>query len=175
MSWNGFDTAWLKRHSVATARTHVEPARMYPEPGIVDPEPIQAAKTGRDVIPSDRMALTSEHEEQKRLIRMCAAAEDRWPELALLYAIPNGGQRSRATAGKLRAEGVRPGVPDLCLPVSRGGFHGLYIELKTKRNRPTPEQTAWLDALEAGGYAVRVCWGADAAWSVIAGYLEVTT
>ena len=57
----------------------------------------------------------------------------RYPELKLLHHIPNGGRRDPIEAKHLKAQGVKPGVPDLCLPVARGNFHGLYIEMKPKR------------------------------------------
>jgi hypothetical protein len=63
----------------------------------------------------------------------------------MLFAIPNGGARHKAIAGKLRAEGVRAGVPDICLPVPRGEYHGLFIELKRpKGGHVSEEQEAWI-------------------------------
>lgn len=67
----------------------------------------------------------------------------RWPCLCLLHHIPNGGRRDPIEARHLKEQGVKPGVPDLCLPVPRGRFHGLYIELKTQRGHATPEQEWW--------------------------------
>ena len=68
-----------------------------------------------------------------------------WPELALLHHIPNGGHRARKTARDLARSGVRAGVPDYCLPVARGGAHGLYLELKRLHGgRVSPEQREWL-------------------------------
>lgn len=113
----------------------------------------------------------SEHEEQAALVRWAEFQRPKWPELALLHAIPNGGHRHRVTAARLQAEGVRAGVPDLCLPVPRGGWHGLYIELKTRRGRPSREQRRWLDALRAQGYRAEVCRGWEAARAVIEDYL----
>lgn len=87
-------------------------------------------------------------EAQEQVTLFSWAAVQAIPELALLYHIPNGGSRHKAEAARLRAEGVRAGVPDLCLPVPRGGFHGLYIELKRLRGgRLSEQQRAWLDAL----------------------------
>ena len=80
----------------------------------------------------------------------------RHPELQMLYAIPNGGARNAVTGALLKAEGVKPGVPDLCLPVARGQYHGLYIEMKSSKGKPTEDQLKWLAALKAQGYATAV-------------------
>lgn len=99
-------------------------------------------------------------------------ARGKYPALQWLHHIPNGGQRSKATAARLKAAGVKSGVPDLCLPYPCGGYHGLYIELKVGKNKPTANQNAWLDYLDGAGYCVRVCWGADEAIGEITKYLE---
>ena len=99
--------------------------------------------------------------------------ESRWPELRLLHAIPNGGKRDIRTAAMLKAEGVKPGVPDICLPVPRGGKHGMYIELKRRKGGTVSEaQQAWIRALCGQGYACTVCHGWDAARDEIMGYLR---
>jgi hypothetical protein len=77
----------------------------------------------------------TEHDEQVALSRWVTLLQPRHPELALLHAIPNGGHRHKAVAVRLKAEGVKRGVPDLCLPVPRGGHHGLYLEMKTRQGR----------------------------------------
>jgi len=115
----------------------------------------------------------SEHEEQALLIARVGLLAEEAPDLRWLFAIPNGGARSKATAGKLKAEGVRPGVPDLMLPVARGGYHGLYIEMKAVGGRTSDEQKAWIAGLRENGYRVEVCVGADAAWRVLCEYLEI--
>ena len=69
-------------------------------------------------------------EEQEQRLLLAWAARTGRPELRLLHAIPNGGKRLKSEAARLQAMGVKPGVPDLCLPVPRGKYHGLYIELK---------------------------------------------
>lgn len=119
-----------------------------------------------------RSPCDGEHAEQAALIRWAEFARARLPELALLHAIPNGGHRHKATAARLKAEGVRRGVPDLCLPVARSGAHGLYIELKTERGRPTPEQLGWIRALRRQGFAAEVCHGWESARSMIEHYLS---
>jgi hypothetical protein len=119
----------------------------------------------------------TEHQHQKALIQWADASAAAYPELKLLYAIPNGGHRTKRTAAKMRAEGVRRGVPDLCLPVARGGFHGLYIELKRPRAKSvspgklTAEQLQWHEALDRQGYLVQTCWGWEAAQSALREYI----
>lgn len=61
---------------------------------------------------------------------------------------------------------------DLCLPVARSGFHGLYIEMKHGKNKPTKEQIKWIEALIKQGYAVYVCYSWDSAKDVLEKYLK---
>lgn len=111
----------------------------------------------------------TEHWEQSQLF---AWAEDR-PELKLMYAIPNGGHRDIRVAVKLKAEGVKPGVPDICLPVARNGHHGLYIELKRRKyGRVSEDQLKWIEALMREGYACAVCRGWEMARDVIEEYMR---
>lgn len=117
------------------------------------------------------MSCLSEHIEASLLMRAVIGGERTWPELALFHAIPNGGHRGKRTAGMLKAEGVRRGVPDYCLPVPRGGHHGLYLELKTTDGRLSPEQRQWLALLEANGYRAVMCRGWEEAWAVVRDYL----
>lgn len=113
-----------------------------------------------------------EHLAQVALFRWAEYQSKRWPELALMFAIPNGGYRYAATAAKLKAEGVKAGVPDICLPVPRGEHHGLFIEMKAGRNKPTPPQVAWHMHLSQQGYKVAVCYSWEAARDVIEEYLH---
>ena len=115
----------------------------------------------------------TEHEEQVALMRLVEMHLGRWPELGMLYAVPNGGNRNVITAKKLKAEGVKPGVPDMCLPVPRGGHHGLYVEMKRQKGgQVSAEQKAWIAALRGQGYRAEVCKGATEAWEVIREYVQ---
>ena len=133
----------------------------------LNPEPL------RRVIarPRKHTARDGEHAEQVALMRWAAFARARFPELVLLYAVPNGGHRHKATAARLKAEGVRRGVPDVCLPVARSGAHGLYIELKSEHGKVTSEQRGWIRALRRQGYVAEVCHGWESARSMIEHYL----
>lgn len=116
--------------------------------------------------------LGDEHQEQVSIFAWARYASVRWPELDLLHAIPNGGHRHKAVAAKLRAEGVRRGVPDMFLPVPRRGWNGLYIELKGQRGKVSPDQSWWLKRLSDQGYRAVVCRGGASAQAVIEEYLS---
>ena len=93
----------------------------------------------------------------------------------LFYAVPNEGKRSRWAAQKMKAEGMKPGVPDIVICHARGGYHGLYIELKRRNSTASalrPNQREWKENLEAQGYRVEVCKGAMHAADVVADYIK---
>ena len=124
-------------------------------------------------VPKERAEAVSEHIEARRLMDVVRAHEASHPELAMLYAVPNGGDRHKLVAAKMKAEGQRPGVPDYALPVARAGFHGLYIELKSLDGSPSREQRDWISRLRAEGYRAEVARGHDAAWAILRGYLGI--
>ena len=72
---------------------------------------------------------TYEDDEQETLFEWAEIQAAKYPVLELMYHTPNGGKRDITTAKKLKRRGVKPGVPDVCLPVARGNYHGLYIEM----------------------------------------------
>lgn len=115
----------------------------------------------------------SEHVEAVMFMRAVRGAEADWPELRWLAAIPNGGHRAKRTAGQLKAEGVKPGVPDYLMPVRRGEHVGLAIELKTATGRPSPEQRQWLAHLEAQGWHAVIARGWEQAWDAVRDYMAL--
>lgn len=120
------------------------------------------------------LPVPTEHQEQRLLFDWAWTQKVRHSQLRWLYAIPNGGQRSKAVAGKLRAEGVKRGVPDIALDHARGGYHGLRIELKRKRDgRTSDEQAAWRDNLITEGYAWHLAFGWEEAKNIILAYLAL--
>ena len=88
------------------------------------------------------------------------------------YAIPNGGKRNLITAARLKAEGVRAGVLDVCLPIAVGESHGLYIEFKAGSNNLSTEQAQEVADLVDDGYTVLVCWDAEMAIKFTLEYLR---
>jgi VRR-NUC domain len=101
-----------------------------------------------------------EHQHQKALITWAArtvlpAAADVKPGSTVadyLLAIPNGGARSAREGARLKAEGVKPGVSDLLLPLRRQGFAGLWLEMKAPGEKPNPRQREWLERMTLAGY-----------------------
>lgn len=97
---------------------------------------------------------------------------NRFPELKLLFHVPNGGKRNATEAARFKAMGVKAGVPDLCLPVPRGGYAGLYIEMKYGKNTPTDKQKEWIKDLKEQGYKVEICWEGKEATRLLEEYLR---
>lgn len=121
--------------------------------------------------------MNREHEQQVRLFTWIRAHEEAYPDLQLAYAVPNGAPtHSRFTGKRLHDEGVRRGVPDVCLPVPRFPCHGLYVENKVvyasgKRSYLKPDQRRWIAALRKNGYQVEVAYSAREAGACLLSYL----
>lgn len=103
----------------------------------------------------------SEHQHQVAFFQWLEYAAKYDERLSMAYAIPNGGHRHPAVAKKLKSEGVKSGIPDICLPVPSGKYHGLYIEAKRKGGKPTDNQRGWIIALQKQGYRAVICEGFD--------------
>jgi hypothetical protein len=128
----------------------------------------------------------SEHTEQVLLFQWIDLMKGQIPELELAFAVPNGGHRHKAVAAKLRAEGVKAGVPDIFIACPREktivhyqvgawseDYSGLFIEMKAGKNKTTPAQDEWITRLSKAGYKVAVCYGFEEAKQTILEYLEV--
>lgn len=115
----------------------------------------------------------TEAQHQTNVIRWSMAVRDRYPELVLLYHIPNGGSRDSVEGKHLKEQGVKSGVPDLHLPCPRGEYHGLYIEMKTEVRTESDNQAWWRRRLTEQGYFATVCHGWDSAVRTIEWYLEL--
>ncbi len=119
----------------------------------------------------DKPEPPSEHDEQSQFVRMIEAA---YPPgvSSLLFAIPNGGRRHIKTACDLKAEGVRPGVPDLFFAYPHKGASGLFIEMKRREGgQLSAVQRHYINLLRGQGYTVEVCHGCDEAFDAISRYL----
>ena len=118
----------------------------------------------------------SEHTEQCAVMDWCFYQLSRYPELDLMHSIPNGAMLGGGRVGAIRAnalkkEGLRPGTPDLFLPVARGGAFGLYIEMKTEIGKLSENQEQFIANVEPQGYLVFVAYGADEAIEFLEKYM----
>ena len=116
----------------------------------------------------------SEHQHQAALIRWANMSTRTYPDLRWLFAVPNAAKRGPRLAAMMKAEGMKSGIPDLILPVPRGEFHGLAIEMKTEKGRVAPSQQVWLDGLSGLGWCTHVCRGWESAREVITDYLRLS-
>ena len=107
--------------------------------------------------------IPTEHEEQREFVRWFRQGY----KGVRIFAIPNGGARSMATAGRLKVEGVSPGVPDLFIPDWR-----LWVEMKrVKGGSLSAEQKDWIAYLKGCGYTCFVAKGADQAKEMVLGFV----
>ena len=116
----------------------------------------------------------TEAQHQAALIKWSQLLQVReeYPELKLLHHIPNGGKRDTIEAKHLKAQGVKSGVPDLCLPVARKEYHGLYIEMKTETGKPSDNQKWWIEQLNGQRYKAVICHGWEEAKQCLINYLS---
>ena len=117
----------------------------------------------------------SEHLEQVSFIHKAKKyfrSHDAEALIPLLFAIPNGGIRDSHTAGNLKMEGVRKGVPDLFFAFPTAHYHGLFIEMKYGKGRLSPEQKEMIEKLSSHGYRCAVCYGAEEALIALVNYVE---
>lgn len=102
----------------------------------------------------------TEHQDAVALMNWAGFASGRMPALRMLFAIPNGGDRNKIIGAMMKAEGVKPGIPDYMLPHCAGGWPGLFLELKRRTGgRLAEEQRERMRELAAEGYAVALARG----------------
>jgi hypothetical protein len=117
--------------------------------------------------------IQSEHDIQSMIFLWSKYQSKKYPGISYMFAIPNGGFRHIATAKNLKMEGVKPGVPDIFLPVPRAGYGGLFLEVKAKGGRASDYQKIWLEILTAQGYRCRLVRGFDEAIAAIEEYYSL--
>lgn len=125
----------------------------------------------------------SEHEEQVAVIQWCDWNKNRFPGIEKIFAIPNGAKAAyrKLSSGKsfspegqkLKREGRRSGVPDLELPLARGGYFGLFIEMKAEGGKVDQNQDDYIRYLNHHGYLAVACWGSEEAINVLEWYCSL--
>ena len=111
----------------------------------------------------------SEHDEQAALFQMLSFHPDLW----VVFAVPNGGLRNKRNAVTLKREGVKAGVWDIFVPIPKGIYHGMWLEMKYGKNKLSEAQVLFGEQMERYGYRTDVAYSADEAYVKIQNYLGV--
>lgn len=117
----------------------------------------------------------SEATEQRTLFQWAALVYQKYPELQWMFHIPNGGSRDVIEAKHLKDQGTKSGVPDIFLPVPRGKYYGMFIEMKYGKNVLSENQKTWIAQMEVFGYRAVACYGFEEARGQIEEYMKGET
>ena len=123
--------------------------------------------------PKPRQAMTSKKSESTEQTILVNRVRQLSPGV-VIFAIPNGGGRTKREGGKLKAEGVLPGVPDLMVARANVVYNGLFIEMKKIGSRGMSKPQKEVSArLAAEGYLVATCFGCEEAWNTFQEYMKL--
>ena len=115
----------------------------------------------------------TEHGHQMALFCWATRHYEAYPQLKWMYAIPNGGERNIIVAAALKAEGVKSGVSDVCLPFAYMGYHGFYIEMKKPGGKESKEQKDFGKFLTDQRYLYMCCDTWEKARDAIIEYMDI--
>jgi hypothetical protein len=116
----------------------------------------------------------TEHGHQMAFFCECNIRAKLSPLWYLPFAIPNGTPTDRKIGARMKAEGVKAGVPDIFIPIANYGLHGCFIEMKlpgATASAVSAEQWKWIGALKATGYGVTVAKGWEHAIAIAQSYM----
>lgn len=120
------------------------------------------------------MTFQKRHSESNEQIATMDWLRAQHPKIAL-HTLHIGNER-KATyyAGYImKRMGVLKGASDLFMAWPNGGYHGLFIELKSKVGKPSPEQLAFIERMRGVGYMAKVCYGAEEAIAMMQYYIKL--
>lgn len=89
-----------------------------------------------------------------------------------LFAVPNGGYRTKTTAALMKAEGQLSGVADLILLKRKGKCGALLLEAKVKGNYQSDNQKLWQSLIETDGYEYRIFHSLEEFIEIVTEYLN---
>lgn len=105
-----------------------------------------------------KFKIQNRHEEDDEQAALIHHFAMQWPKVfPYLFAIPNGGKREIREAVRLKKAGVKPGVPDLFLAFPIMDFHGMFVEMKSKKGSASPDQKKFHKMLQDKNFHVVVC------------------
>lgn len=129
----------------------------------------------------DQLVKNSKTEHSIQTAFFCWLNTVKLPDTEWVHAIPNGGARSAASAGRLKAEGVKTGVWDVFvpIPIPDEGYIGMYIEFKRPEHRNhknggmTDEQFVFGQWAHSKNYKLKLAYTWREAAQALCNYLEV--
>lgn len=133
------------------------------------------------ITPEQLAKSGSEHGHQAALFLWAALNKDQYPQLKWLFAVPNGFFANSGQKAKMKAEGLKDGVPDVWLPfimphkvhsVITGICCGLVIEMKVKKNKTSEDQDKWIEHLSKHYWKCCVCYSWEEARDRILEYIN---
>jgi len=175
--WIEVFTPRIKRRGSGLPKSLNQQSQSNPQPN--DVEGVAWGKRKLNKLASRVKRILAAKPIQHESIEQCAFIEwvdlqkNNTPELELIFAIPNGGLRNPRVAGRLKLEGVRPGVPDLMFAYPNGKYHGLYIEMKWGYAKPSKSQKEWHKRLRDAGYKVVIPYSCQEAIDETNAYLSL--
>ena len=114
-----------------------------------------------------------EAQEQREFFHLVRSLEPIYPELKMVKSDQAGMHTHPAQANKAKAGGMRRGFPDIDVPIARGGYTGMHIEMKSERGQLTEDQKWWLAQLRDQDRKCVVCRSAQQAWEELSKYLGI--
>ena len=135
----------------------------------------EARFPGVRVVKRNGSAKKKKNDEEQQLQIGChswnSLNEKKYPLLRWMFHCPNGGGRSKAEGGILKAMGVKPGVPDFVLPFETIQYKGLAIEMKAPDGKLTDTQKEWLQQSFKNNWCVAVVRNLDDYLEVVISFL----
>jgi hypothetical protein len=132
--------------------------------GACEPPPKKKSRSAPPIKPKARL----EWQEQVDLVHRIR--NKGWP----VIKITNEGRKSYWLGLRHKAEGLLVGICDLMVPVAKGKWHGVFIEMKrTHGSTVTDEQKNCIKMLTANGYYAVVAYGADHGWQLLTEYMSL--
>ncbi|MGL5103089.1 MAG: VRR-NUC domain-containing protein [Plesiomonas sp.] len=115
----------------------------------------------------EKLKGKQEHYRQVRFFLLIEPFEDIYSRA---YTVPNGGMRGKKTAIEMTAEGLKKGQPDVSIDAARGIYHGMRIEFKHGKNKPSEDQIQCLNTRSDDGYYCIVSYDENEALSDVLSY-----
>ena len=103
--------------------------------------------------------------ELRKVLVIANVNENIWSGIIRRWVVP-ASLATRIIASieaKMKLLGKKKGIPDIFIPLGRGEYNGMYVEMKFGRNKTTKEQDFWLRRLSKLNYYCVVCYSSQEA------------